>query len=176
MLASEFKGWRKKLRLTQEEAANRFNVSRITIQNWEAGTTPVPKLVDEAVAGDMKQASEYGPVMLYYGNVPAVRPKNGFQGVAEMQMEGFANNATALKRVQELWGRPDFSNPFIRDAEGIVWNFPQLRREMERRLRSKQPGLAERLMEIGRHCASLPVLDNRTDDEILGYDEFGIPR
>src|ERR1700691_5395777 len=105
MLASELKEWRKKLRLTQEEAADRLYVSRITIQNWEAGTTPVPKLVDEAVAGDMKRASEYGPVMLYYSNAPAVAPKNGFQGIAEMQMEGFANNATALKRVQELWGR-----------------------------------------------------------------------
>ncbi len=24
--------------------------------------------------------------------------------------------------------------------------------------------------------AALPVLDSRTDDEVLGYDEFGIPR
>jgi antitoxin VapB len=37
-------------------------------------------------------------------------------------------------------------------------------------------GLAERIMEIGRHCASLPVLDDRTPDEILDYDEIGVPR
>ena len=29
---------------------------------------------------------------------------------------------------------------------------------------------------ISRQIAALPVLDSRTDDEILGYDEFGIPR
>lgn len=29
---------------------------------------------------------------------------------------------------------------------------------------------------ICEKIAALPVLDSRTDDEILGYDEFGIPR
>jgi antitoxin VapB len=28
---------------------------------------------------------------------------------------------------------------------------------------------------ITRKLAALPVLDARTDDEILGYDEFGLP-
>lgn len=36
--------------------------------------------------------------------------------------------------------------------------------------------LADELDEIGRHCAALPVLDRRSDDEILGYDESGAPR
>lgn len=31
------------------------------------------------------------------------------------------------------------------------------------------------LEEIIRHFNSLPVLDDRTDDEILGYDENGLP-
>jgi antitoxin VapB len=35
--------------------------------------------------------------------------------------------------------------------------------------------LAAELMAIGRHCASLPVLDPRSSDEILGYDENGLP-
>ncbi len=29
---------------------------------------------------------------------------------------------------------------------------------------------------IQKKIAGLPILDSRTDDEILGYDEFGIPR
>jgi antitoxin VapB len=29
---------------------------------------------------------------------------------------------------------------------------------------------------IQKKIAALPVLDSRTDDEILGYEEFGIPR
>lgn len=35
--------------------------------------------------------------------------------------------------------------------------------------------LADRLDEIARHCAALPVLDDRSPDEILGYDERGLP-
>lgn len=36
-------------------------------------------------------------------------------------------------------------------------------------------GVAEKLMEIGRRAASLPILDPRDPDEIL-YDEFGLPK
>lgn len=34
----------------------------------------------------------------------------------------------------------------------------------------------ERLEAIARHCARLPRLDDRTADEILGYDDRGLPR
>jgi len=36
--------------------------------------------------------------------------------------------------------------------------------------------LADELDEIALHCARLPVLDARTPDEILGYEEHGTPR
>jgi antitoxin VapB len=35
--------------------------------------------------------------------------------------------------------------------------------------------LADELDEIARHCAALPVRDPRTPEEILGYDEHGLP-
>ena len=35
--------------------------------------------------------------------------------------------------------------------------------------------LAEQILEIGRRCASLPDRDPRSADEILGYDEHGLP-
>ena len=35
--------------------------------------------------------------------------------------------------------------------------------------------LAEEILEIGRRCAALPDLDTRPADEILGYDERGLP-
>lgn len=35
--------------------------------------------------------------------------------------------------------------------------------------------LAEEILEIGRRCAALPDLDTRPADEILGYDELGLP-
>ena len=41
--------------------------------------------------------------------------------------------------------------------------------------RGEGPGLAKALEEIARRCAALPVVDDRTADEILGYDENGLP-
>ena len=35
--------------------------------------------------------------------------------------------------------------------------------------------LADQLDEIALHCSALPVLDNRSTDEIMGYDEHGLP-
>lgn len=45
------------------------------------------------------------------------------------------------------------------------------------RVRQARPGgsLAAELLEIGRRDAALPDLDPRTPDEILGYDEHGLP-
>jgi antitoxin VapB len=44
-----------------------------------------------------------------------------------------------------------------------------------RRERARRP-LAEELDRIATHCASLPVLDARTAEDILGYDDDGLPR
>ena len=35
--------------------------------------------------------------------------------------------------------------------------------------------MVEEAMAIGRHCAALPVRDSRAPDELLGYDERGLP-
>ena len=45
------------------------------------------------------------------------------------------------------------------------------------RLRKKRNkgALVERLLEIGRECANLPLLDKRSPEEIL-YDKKGLPR
>ena len=46
------------------------------------------------------------------------------------------------------------------------------------RLRRERAGrrLADELDEIGLHCSRLPVRDARSPEEILGYDENGVPR
>ncbi len=49
------------------------------------------------------------------------------------------------------------------------------RLERVKRLRRKR-SLAEELQAIGKQCAALPVLDARSPDELLGYDEHGLPR
>jgi antitoxin VapB len=35
--------------------------------------------------------------------------------------------------------------------------------------------LADDIREIGRRCAALPDLDMRSPEEIMGFDEHGIP-
>ncbi len=37
-------------------------------------------------------------------------------------------------------------------------------------------GLAEELDRIALHCASLPRRDDRSPDEIIGYDDHGLPQ
>ena len=51
-------------------------------------------------------------------------------------------------------------------------------RERLARLRAKprRRPLRDDLREIARRVSSLPRLDHRSDDEILGYDESGLPR
>lgn len=52
-----------------------------------------------------------------------------------------------------------------------------LRSELERERRRLRPTpVAERLLEIGRRYAALPTLDDRDEQEILGYDEVEEPR
>jgi antitoxin VapB len=45
------------------------------------------------------------------------------------------------------------------------------------RLRGRRTSvdIAEEIMKISRRCSSLPDQDTRTADEILGYNQIGIP-
>jgi antitoxin VapB len=51
-------------------------------------------------------------------------------------------------------------------------------RERLARLKNRRPRrrhLSDELREIGERCSRLPTLDERLPDEILGYDEHGLP-
>ena len=51
-----------------------------------------------------------------------------------------------------------------------------LRERLKRQqVQQQSVGLAAKIMEISRRCSALPVLDNRSADEIIGYDEHGVP-
>ena len=51
-----------------------------------------------------------------------------------------------------------------------------LRERIERkRMETDQRPLREQVMEIVERFNQLPVLDDRSPDEILGYDENGLP-
>ena len=49
-------------------------------------------------------------------------------------------------------------------------------RERLDRERIDRSRVSERLLAIGRSARDLPRLDNRPDDDIIGYDEHGLPR
>ncbi len=53
----------------------------------------------------------------------------------------------------------------------------QALRDRLARVRRERTGrrLADELEEIAQHCAGLPVVAGRRADEILGYDEHGLP-
>ena len=52
-----------------------------------------------------------------------------------------------------------------------------LREQLQREpVRPQTVGMAEELLEIGRRFSALPLLDERSDDDILGYDAYGLPR
>lgn len=46
----------------------------------------------------------------------------------------------------------------------------------ERLKRARPANLADELEAVARRVAALPVLDPRPPDEILGYDDHGLPR
>jgi len=62
-------------------------------------------------------------------------------------------------------------------GESLTAAIEQALRERLERLQRKQraPVRIERLLEIANRVAALPRLDKRTPDEILGYDENGLP-
>ncbi len=53
----------------------------------------------------------------------------------------------------------------IRDAVAAPADEPGARKE-----------LIARMEEISACCAALPLLDPRNAEEIIGYDEYGLPR
>lgn len=66
------------------------------------------------------------------------------------------------KELVELTGQP-----LERAVKEALLEQVTRQREVQRVLKSVQ--------EISEHFMSLPVLDPRTPDEILGYDENGLP-
>ena len=63
-------------------------------------------------------------------------------------------------------------------GEGITEAVIKALRERLARQQGRKRGrrLSEELRAIGERVAAMPVLDPRTPDEILDYDERGLPR
>jgi antitoxin VapB len=63
-------------------------------------------------------------------------------------------------------------------GESVTTAVRRAAEERLQRVRRQRAGrsLTAELIEIGKRCAALPDLDPRTADQILGYDEHGLPR
>lgn len=51
-----------------------------------------------------------------------------------------------------------------------------LRERLARLRRPRGRPLSEELLKIGRRCSRLPLQDKRPAEEVIGYDEHGLPR
>jgi hypothetical protein len=134
MDADQFGAWRRRMKLTQQQLADKFGVTRTTIQNWESGTTGIPSTLDAACEvweeRIHQEDPKFGPVTLVWADGPMfVTPG---RPVATMHQQGFATNAEALGRVMKMWGQPDFHTPFIMDRIGKpLWNRVELTRVVD---------------------------------------------
>jgi antitoxin VapB len=50
-----------------------------------------------------------------------------------------------------------------------------LRERLDRERGRRGPGVAARIRRLADELAELPTLDDRTAEEILGFDEHGLP-
>jgi Helix-turn-helix len=134
MDAEGFRSWREGIGVTQQQIADKLGVSRTTIQNWEGAATPIPQAVEMSCKiweARLKQENpDLGPVTLIYSDGPMfVDPYGPRRRPAMMQQEPYPTNTAALARVQQLWDRPDFHNPFIIEVTRTpLWNVVELER------------------------------------------------
>jgi hypothetical protein len=133
MLAAEFKSWRERLGQTQQQIADRLDVSRTTIQNWES-STPIPQSVEMSCKvwehRIRQEDPGLGPLTLIYSDGPMfIDPYGPRRRPAMMQQEPHPTNAAVLARVQQLAGNANFHNPFVIASDhSPVWNAPELAR------------------------------------------------
>jgi len=116
--------------VTQAIAGEMLGVTRVTIQNWEAGTTRIPIAVESMCdmhEKRLKMRSDYGPVTLIYHDAPLWQPLYGPARVPRVSRELYPNNESALSRVGELMTGGSFHNPLIIDESGdVVWTSKQI--------------------------------------------------
>jgi DNA-binding XRE family transcriptional regulator len=137
MTSADLKRWREQFGLTQTELADRFGLSRNTIQNYESGASALPVTIKQActVWEDQlkKEMADLGPLTLCYSDGPMwvdpYRPRNRFP---MLRQEGYPTNSAALARVRMIWGDNEVHGPFIMERSGNpVWNQVELARVVD---------------------------------------------
>lgn len=132
MIGPELKAWRDSFSLTQTDVATHFDVSRTTVQNWEAQAGKLPSMLETGVrvwSRRMRQEDPLrGPVTLVFSNVPLfIAPYGPRAPQAVMRQESHPSNAAGLARVQALAGNPAVVHPFIlEEGARTLWNIVEL--------------------------------------------------
>jgi hypothetical protein len=144
MDACNFKKWRKQLRLNQFEAAHLLAMSRGAVQKWESKHIDIPHTVELAcheLTRRWKQRPKFGPVILVYADGPMWERPGESRRMLILQCEPYSNNESAIERACRLGSVSNVINLFIIEEDlGIVWTYPELQRECERRRsESQQP-------------------------------------
>jgi transcriptional regulator with XRE-family HTH domain len=133
MDGAELKKWRKTLRLTQSEAAEKLGVGRTAFQNWELGYFPIPhatKLACETITKCWRQRSDFGPVTLVYTDRPVLPGPESKHETRVLHCEFHDNNESALARGRLVASESMLHNPAILDSDGqVVWSTPELSRK-----------------------------------------------
>ena len=191
MNGTEFKAWREGFKLTQAEVADKFGVTRTTIQNWEAQPGDLPRSVENGwKVWDRRLRQEdplRGPVTLVYADGPMhIDPYGPRRRVAMMQQEPHPSNAAVLARVQMLAGSPGVFNPFVmEDGAHDIWNMMELHRAIDGRdaeaptlpnlLRRVADGIrvdAPNFVRSGPRVPTQPEIDMRVSDIALFAQEL----
>ena len=138
----DLKKWRRKLKYSQFEAADKLGVTRAAIQNWESERSHIRHAVElacEETTRRWKQRPSFGPVLLIYADEPMWPERDCPSRVLCMRCELHPNNETAIRRVCRLRETPDFFNPsIIEEHGGVVWTGPELLVECEPRTQQKR--------------------------------------
>jgi DNA-binding XRE family transcriptional regulator len=194
MLASEFKEWRLRFGLTQAEAGARFDVSRVTIQNWEKGATPIPVMAESHWLRLARQRPEYGPVILHYTHHLSLRPGPADIVGMEEQFdrpigERYSTVGKALDRAKQLQGGV-WSDFYVADEAGAtILNKAEMSAELAKTgavagwvepnsgARTPEEIEARRrsILEFARRFRENADLSQLLTDDDL-YDEDGLPK
>src|SRR5262249_9095496 len=130
----DFLKWRRTLRYTQAEAAEKLGVNRATIQNWEKGVTRISKAAELAcneLTRFWKQRADFGSVGLIYSEDPIWSQS---EATSVLRCERFPTNDAAMNRAVTLRQSPQFVSPHIIDRSGsVVWTSAELLHECNRR-------------------------------------------
>jgi transcriptional regulator with XRE-family HTH domain len=129
----DLRRWRKALDFTQEQAGEAFDVTRATIQNWERGTTPIPKTItiaSEVYLRRWKQRPEFGPVVLVRLDLPDSTISD-LPEAAVVSCRPVRNNGDAFRQIADY--EEITSLTFIMDNDGaVLWSGSALKSECEK--------------------------------------------